>query len=90
MASVNAAAARLEERRRNAVAAPHVHGPSCTTACLHYQPLDLWYHPGFCPRAMPKDPKARPSECEGHALERPEDLRERSAAARAGRHVADD
>jgi hypothetical protein len=31
-----------------------------------------------------------PGACEGHALESPEQLRERSAAARAGRHVADE
>jgi hypothetical protein len=63
---------------------PHRHGVTCTTACPSYQPLDQWFHAGdFCPRKMP-------GACEGHALESPEQLRERSAAARAGRHVADE
>lgn len=83
----------LEAARTRAeayVPPPHAHGPTCTTACPHYRPLDLWFHAGFCPRTISPDPKAPPLPCEGHALERPEDLRERSAAERAGRYVADE
>lgn len=89
-ASIDAAAARLEQRRAQIAVEPHRHGASCTTACPHYRPLDLWFHPGdWCPRTITPD-KRTPPPCEGHALDTPELLRERSAQARAGRYVAEE